>query len=105
MAPRMIASWRSRAACICSGWCSHRVVLPSISVNRNVMVPDGKALILMASYQTLCQVVAQTLAEQLLQAPVEREDGIQVVFPRRGHAGQHVRADVGVVAGTFKYAG
>src|SRR5690348_1512891 len=38
----MIASWRSTAAFITSGWASQRFVLPSMSVYRNVTVPVGK---------------------------------------------------------------
>jgi hypothetical protein len=36
-------SWRSRATRIASGYCSQSRVDPSISVNRNVTVPLGRA--------------------------------------------------------------
>jgi TM2 domain-containing membrane protein YozV len=39
----MIRSWRASAGRIASGVCSHNCVLPSISVNRNVTVPLGRA--------------------------------------------------------------
>jgi hypothetical protein len=40
-ASRRISSWRANAACIASGCSSHRRVEPSMSVNKNVTVPDG----------------------------------------------------------------
>src|SRR4051812_1581324 len=46
MVARSSASWRARAARIASGWCSQRVVLPSISVKRNVTVPLGRSAML-----------------------------------------------------------
>src|SRR6266508_3360811 len=39
-----IVSWRARAAGIAWGWRSHKRVLPSISVNRNVTVPRGSGV-------------------------------------------------------------
>ena len=36
-----MASWMTYASVIASGCCSQRLVLPSISVNRVVTVPDG----------------------------------------------------------------
>src|SRR5437764_15477125 len=39
---RKRASWRARAVRIASGCCSQRVVLPSISVKRNVTLPVGR---------------------------------------------------------------
>jgi hypothetical protein len=41
MAWRRIASWREKADCMAAGLASQRLVLPSISVNRKVTVPDG----------------------------------------------------------------
>src|SRR5262245_42917467 len=41
MAPRSRASCRASAACIASGCCSQRRVLPSMSLNRKVTVPLG----------------------------------------------------------------
>src|SRR6186997_2533195 len=35
-------SCRASATCIAAGCCSHNIVLPSMSVNRNVTVPVGK---------------------------------------------------------------
>ena len=41
MAPRIISSWRATASRMASGADSHNRVEPSISVNKNVTVPDG----------------------------------------------------------------
>src|SRR5690349_18134691 len=41
MIRQMRASWRARARCITSGCCSQRRVLPSMSVNKKVIVPIG----------------------------------------------------------------
>src|SRR5438552_2939277 len=48
MACRRIASWRSTAAFIASGWCSERLVLLSISVKRKATVPIDRSRSLMA---------------------------------------------------------
>src|SRR5947207_1466231 len=40
-----MSSWRVMADCICWGYCSQRLVLPSISVNRKFTVPDGRLCI------------------------------------------------------------
>src|SRR6266545_4835847 len=40
---RMIASWRASAVVMAWGCCSHRRVLPSISVNKKVTVPLGRS--------------------------------------------------------------
>src|SRR5579871_2132631 len=47
MACRSTASCRARAERIASGYCSHSLVLPSISVNRNVTVPLGRSIALL----------------------------------------------------------
>src|SRR5438093_12170203 len=39
---RNSASWRASETCIASRCNSHNVVLPTISVNRNVTVPSGR---------------------------------------------------------------
>ena len=41
----------ARAVPIASGWCSQRVVLPSMSVNRNVTVPLGSSAMLTLRYR------------------------------------------------------
>src|SRR5690242_18120162 len=41
MMSRKSWSWRATARCIAAGYCSQRLVLPSISVKRKVMVPVG----------------------------------------------------------------
>src|SRR4051812_34621403 len=41
MVERSTSSWRTRAARIASGSASQRRVEPSMSVNKNVTVPDG----------------------------------------------------------------